>query len=64
MLELDLTPEEVEILRRVLTNDLSDLRMEIADTDRLDFRDRLRERKAVLAKVLDALGGPVPLGIE
>ena len=64
MLELDLTPEEVAILRRVLTNDLSDLRMEIADTDRLDFRDRLRERKTVLAKVLDGLGEPVPLRIE
>jgi hypothetical protein len=64
MPQLDLTPEEVEILRHVLTNDLSDLRMEIADTDRLDFRDRLKQRKAVLAKVLDALGAPVTRGTE
>jgi hypothetical protein len=38
--------------------------MEIADTDRLDFRDRLKQRKAVLAKVLDALGAPVTRGTE
>lgn len=56
MLQLDLTLDEIAILDDVLTNDLSDLRMEIAHTDRLDYRDRLRTRKAVLTKVLDAIG--------
>ncbi len=57
MLRVDLMPDEIVILRDVLANDLSDLRMEIADTDRLDFRERLKARKAVLTKVLDAIGG-------
>ena len=34
---------------------LSDLRMEIADTDSYDFRQGLKRRKATLLKVLDAL---------
>ena len=55
MITLDLTDEEHEILTFVLKSYLSDLRMEIADTDRMAFRDMLKERKAVLLKVLDVL---------
>ncbi len=56
MLELDLTEQERDMLRHVLESYLSDLRMEIADTDRQDFRDMLKGRKAVIQKVLGALG--------
>jgi hypothetical protein len=56
MLYLDLTPDEIAVLDDLLTNDLSDLRMEIAHTDRLEYRERLKVRKAVLMKVLDAIG--------
>lgn len=59
MMQLDLTPEEVSILAEVLESAHSDLRMEIADTDSKDFRDMLKERKAVIAKVLAELGRPV-----
>jgi hypothetical protein len=55
-MEIELDPEERRILTEILKNDLSDLRMEIADTDRKDFRDMLSRRKAVLQKMLDALG--------
>jgi hypothetical protein len=55
MLQLDLNPQELGILEHVLDSYLSDLRMEIADTDRLAFRERLKERKAVLVRVLDAI---------
>lgn len=55
MIELDLTPEEAETLRQVLDSYLSDLRMEIADTDRQDFREMLKERKGVILKVLEVL---------
>ena len=51
MLELDLSQEEQVILKSLLESELSDLRMEIADTDRMEFRDMLKERKAVLIKV-------------
>ncbi|KPK00864.1 MAG: hypothetical protein AMS20_14765 [Gemmatimonas sp. SG8_28] len=64
MLHLDLTPDEVAILEDLLTNDLSDLRMEIAHTDRLDYRERLKLRKAVLTKVLEALGPSATAGAE
>jgi hypothetical protein len=56
MVHLELTPEEAETLGMVLDSYLSDLRMEIADTDRMEFRDMLKARKEVLVKVLDALG--------
>jgi hypothetical protein len=64
MLHLDLTPDEVAILEDLLTNDLSDLRMEIAHTDRLDYRERLKVRKAVLTKVLEVLGPSATAGAE
>lgn len=56
-MRVDLTDEEREILRTVLESYLSDLRMEIADTDSKDFREMLKQRKAVVRKVLDAMGG-------
>ena len=55
MITLNLTTEERDILTFVLKSYLSDLRMEIADTDRMAFRDMLKQRKAVLLKALDAL---------
>lgn len=55
MIELDLTPEETETLCQVLDSYLSDLRMEIADTDRQDFREMLKARKGVIIKVLEGL---------
>ncbi|MFN3531212.1 MAG: hypothetical protein ACK41Q_01655 [Candidatus Brocadia sp.] len=55
MISLDLTQEEKDILIGILENDLSDLRMEIADTDNMDFRETLKGQKGVLQKVLETL---------
>ncbi len=55
MIELDLDEEEASILKMVLESYLSDLRMEIADTDSYDFRQMLKQRKAVLIKVIESL---------
>ncbi len=55
---LNLSREEQEILIAILENYLSDLRMEISDTDRLDFRELLKTRKRVLRKTLDVLRIP------
>ena len=57
MIQIDLTADERATLRTVLESYLSDLRMEIADTDAMDFREMLKERKQVIQKVLDVLGG-------
>ena len=55
MINLDITKEENDILAMVLESYLSDLRMEIADTDSMDFRESLKKRKEVLKKVLETL---------
>jgi hypothetical protein len=59
MIHLDFSTDEVKILASVLESYLSELRMEIADTDNHDFREMLKERKAVLEKTLAMLGHPV-----
>jgi hypothetical protein len=61
-LALDLTTHEQEILREMLEQHLSDLRMEIADTERMEFRDMLKERKEVIRKILDVLPATTPRG--
>ena len=55
MVQLDLSPEEKKVLEEVLTTCISNLRMEICDTDRKDFRDEIKERKELLMKIVDAL---------
>ena len=55
MINLELTKEEKDILVMVLESYLSDFRMEIADTDSVDFRESLKKRKDVLKKVLETL---------
>ena len=52
MVRIELDPTEAQILKMVLESYLSDLRMEIADTDSMDFRDQLKARKEVLRKVV------------
>jgi hypothetical protein len=60
VIQIDLSHEEQALLRELLEVQLSELRMEIAGTDRLEFRDLLRDRKAVLMKVLDTLAKKEP----
>jgi len=44
------------MLREVLTSYVSDLRMEIADTDAHDYREELKEEEAFLKRVIERLG--------
>ncbi len=55
-MEIRLNSEEAAILRETLSGDVSDLGMEIADTDRKDFRETLKRRKKVLMEILNKLG--------
>ncbi|MCC7566034.1 MAG: hypothetical protein KO206_07145 [Methanomicrobiaceae archaeon] len=57
MPELRLTDAEAATLRNMLEIYLSDLRMEISNTDRMDFRERLKEQEERLNRVLEALKG-------
>lgn len=56
LVNLELSEDEAVILKESLQSFLSDLRMEIADTDRMEFRDGLKHRKMVLMKVVELLG--------
>jgi vacuolar-type H+-ATPase subunit E/Vma4 len=55
MVHLDLNSNEAEILLSALHSALSDLSYEISSTDLQDYRDELKERRAVLQNVVQAL---------
>ena len=57
MIDLQLTDEEATHLKEVLTSYVSDLRMEIADTDKYEFREGLKQRERILIDVIGRLGG-------
>jgi hypothetical protein len=55
MVQLKITEEERELLMELLENDISDLRMEIADTDRREYREMLKNREALMKKIQQRL---------
>lgn len=54
-MHLDLTDEELALLKAALKSYVSDLRVEIADTDDMDFRNKLKAKEQVLTKVMERL---------
>jgi hypothetical protein len=52
---LDLQPEERDVLLEILEEALSDLRMELADTDNAGYKEELRKRKDILDHILKTL---------
>jgi len=58
MARLDLSPEEARMLRDVLESYLSDLRMEIAGTESVSFRENLKKTEAFLKDLLSRLREP------
>ena len=55
MVLINFSSEELTMLKEILESYLSDLRMEIADTDKKDFRDVLKKRERFLNDLLDLL---------
>jgi len=55
MAQLSLTDKEGETLTKALEAYLSDLRMEIADTDAYDFREGLKQEESVITQLLERL---------
>jgi hypothetical protein len=55
MIRLELTGEESTTLSEVLESYLSDLRMEIADTESMTFREGLKGKEALLKRVIARL---------
>lgn len=54
-MQLQLTSEEASLLVEIFTGYLGDLRMEIADTDSLTFKDGLKRKEATLKAILQRL---------
>ncbi|HJW14973.1 MAG TPA: hypothetical protein VJ776_09760 [Thermoanaerobaculia bacterium] len=52
---LELSSEEAKILADVLTDYISDLRMEVANTDSMEVRDELKRKEAILKSLLTRL---------
>lgn len=55
MIQLSINKEETAMLVEILESYRSDLRMEIAATDAMDFREQLKQREAFLDKILNQL---------
>lgn len=55
MKRVELDEQQAEMLGEVLESYLSDLSMEIADTDSKDYRDRLKARQTFLKWVIERL---------
>ena len=55
MYHLELNDEEQRILQEVLESDLSDLRMEISETDSRAFKAQLKNKAQVMTNILTAL---------
>jgi hypothetical protein len=55
-MQLNLTAEEAAMLNEILTSYLSDLRMEIADTENMEFRENLKKKEEFIKKVIGELG--------
>lgn len=56
MCTLELNPNEREMLIEILSSYRSDLGFEIAGTDQQDFREKLKEKKVFIDKLLNSLG--------
>jgi hypothetical protein len=58
VVRIELNAEEVEMLQQVLQSYLGDLRMEVAGTDQMEFREHLKAREVFLKDLLVRLGAP------
>lgn len=55
MVRLELNKEEQRILAELLDSDISELRLEIANTDNAAYRAMLKQRAQVLRQILAKL---------
>ncbi len=63
-MDLELEREDFELLKRILTTYISDLRMEIAGTDRLAWRQQMHADENRAKALLERLSEPQPVQTE
>ncbi len=51
MFQIQLAEEERQLLLELLENDITELRGEIADTDRREYREMLKDRELLMKKL-------------
>jgi hypothetical protein len=56
MVQLTLTDTDAATLKKALETYVSDLRMEVADTDAQDFREGLKQEESVIIRLIELLG--------
>ena len=54
-LEFNISEKDVEIIIEVLDSYLSDLGMEITDTDSMEYREKLKSKRSSIQRVLKSL---------
>ena len=55
-MQLSLQPNEVELLRTILSQYLSDLRMEISNTEKYELREALKQEESTIGSLISRLG--------
>ncbi|MCA1899724.1 MAG: hypothetical protein LDL50_03335 [Chloroflexi bacterium] len=55
MLQTIFTEEERQLLFDILESDIAELRMEISDTHRLEYREMLKRREALMKSIQQKL---------
>lgn len=54
-IEINLSEDEQNIIKDILENNISDLSMEITNTDKMEYREKLKIKRNVLQKLLKSL---------
>ena len=55
MASLEFSQQEIDMLNKIVKSYLSELRMEIADTDQLSFKKELRKEEDMLNNLINKL---------
>lgn len=55
MVKLDLSTDDARLLAEILASVMSDMRMEITDTEKMEWRDELKRRKMLLERLIKEL---------
>ncbi len=55
MENLEFSQQEIDMLNKIVKSYLSELRMEIADTDQSSFKNELRKEEELLNKLIEKM---------
>jgi acetolactate synthase small subunit len=58
-MNLQIEPDQADLLRDILDSVYRDVRYEVADTNNSEYKVRLREREHKIRALLDLVGGPL-----